>query len=225
VHDVSEKPAGKARLPGAERRKSIIQAAREVFTEHGFSGARTKQIAERAGVTEAFLYQHFESKEAMYETAILTPFSQALDELVTDVEQINAQYADPAEFVTALNKRCLKFYAEYSTFQTTALYYELGAGRALYTSRFQPKLERLGDLIARGSGWQDRGLDTKIVAQTLLGAQWAIGLDYGSRPELPDFEDAAAKLTRLFIGGVREKSATEAAPRRQRALGKPSAKS
>ncbi len=222
---MSEKPVGKVRLPGEERRRSIIRAAREVFIEHGFSGARTKQIAERADVTEAFLYQHFESKEAMYEAAILTPFSQALDELVTDVEQIHAQHTDPAEFVTTLNKRCLKFYAEYSSYQTTALYYELAAGRAFYASQVQPKLAHLGELIARGSGWQDRGLDTKIVAQTLLGAQWAIGLDYGSRPEPPDFDDAAAKLTRLFIGGVREKPAAKGTPRRQRALGKLAAES
>src|SRR5262249_44068259 len=54
------------RLRGEERRESILRAARRVFAERGFSGTTTRALAEAAGVSEALLFQHFPSKEALY---------------------------------------------------------------------------------------------------------------------------------------------------------------
>ena len=54
------------RLSLAERRQSLIEAARRVFAEHGFRGATTRQIAAAAGVTEALIFQHFPHKDALY---------------------------------------------------------------------------------------------------------------------------------------------------------------
>lgn len=50
-----------------KKRKNIIAAAIEEFREHGFLGARTVQIAKRAGVSSRTLYNHFESKEALFD--------------------------------------------------------------------------------------------------------------------------------------------------------------
>lgn len=54
------------RLRLAQRRQSLIDAARRVFAEHGFRGATTRQIAAAAGVTEALIFQHFPHKDALY---------------------------------------------------------------------------------------------------------------------------------------------------------------
>jgi TetR/AcrR family transcriptional regulator len=54
------------RLSLAERRRSLIDAARRVFAERGFRGATTRQIAAAAGVTEALIFQHFPHKDALY---------------------------------------------------------------------------------------------------------------------------------------------------------------
>lgn len=61
------------RLSAAERRELIVNAAQEIFVEEGFSGARTRVIAQRAGITEAILYQHVASKEELFEIAVLEP--------------------------------------------------------------------------------------------------------------------------------------------------------
>jgi len=45
------------------------------------------------------------------------------------------------------------------------------------------------------------------VRRAILGAQWAIGLDFMLRHRKVDLNEAARKLTVLFTGGVREKSA------------------
>jgi AcrR family transcriptional regulator len=55
-----------ARLPAAERRKAIVDAAVRVFSSGSYSGATTAQIAREAGVSEPILYRHFSSKKELY---------------------------------------------------------------------------------------------------------------------------------------------------------------
>src|SRR5579872_2307151 len=56
----------KKRLSSTERREAIVQAVRNVFAEKGFHGTTTRELAEAAGVSEALLFKHFPSKEALY---------------------------------------------------------------------------------------------------------------------------------------------------------------
>ena len=46
----------------------ILDCAEELFAQHGFAGARTRDIAERAGVNISTLHFHWNSKEALYTT-------------------------------------------------------------------------------------------------------------------------------------------------------------
>jgi len=55
------------RLSGKERRTAIVEAVLPLFSKKGFQGATTKELAAAAGVSEALLYRHFPSKEALYE--------------------------------------------------------------------------------------------------------------------------------------------------------------
>jgi len=57
----------KAALTGEERKRSIIDAARPLFAEKGFHGTSIREIARAADVSEALIYKHFPSKEALYE--------------------------------------------------------------------------------------------------------------------------------------------------------------
>ena len=70
--------ARRRRLKGEQRRELILKAARRVFAEHGFRGTTTRALAEAAGVSEALLFQHFPSKEALY-AAMLATFTQPPD--------------------------------------------------------------------------------------------------------------------------------------------------
>lgn len=50
-----------------KKRKDIIDAAIEEFREQGFLGAKTTSIAKKANVSSRTLYNHFDSKEALFE--------------------------------------------------------------------------------------------------------------------------------------------------------------
>jgi AcrR family transcriptional regulator len=53
-------------MKGDERREQILQTAVELFSQKGFKGTTTKEIATRAGVSEAMVFRHFATKDELY---------------------------------------------------------------------------------------------------------------------------------------------------------------
>lgn len=70
-----------------ETEDKLLQAALELFSEKGYLGATTKEIAKRAGVSELTLFRHFKSKENLF-TAVLNRYSflPKLRELLKEIE-------------------------------------------------------------------------------------------------------------------------------------------
>lgn len=63
-------PSIGGRMAGEERRLQILRIAVRLFSQRGFRGTTTKEIAQAAGVSEAMVFRHFATKEELY-TAIL----------------------------------------------------------------------------------------------------------------------------------------------------------
>jgi AcrR family transcriptional regulator len=57
---------GSARMAGEERRLQILAVAVSLFSNRGFRGTTTKEIAQAAGVSEAMVFRHFATKEELY---------------------------------------------------------------------------------------------------------------------------------------------------------------
>ena len=55
-----------ARMAGEERRLQILAIAVSLFSNRGFRGTTTKEIAQAAGVSEAMVFRHFATKEELY---------------------------------------------------------------------------------------------------------------------------------------------------------------
>ena len=62
--------AAAGRMCADERRLQIAEVAMRLFSERGFRGTTTKEIAQAAGVSEAIIFRHFATKEELY-TAII----------------------------------------------------------------------------------------------------------------------------------------------------------
>jgi AcrR family transcriptional regulator len=61
-----EANTGSARMAGEERRLQLLAVAVSLFSERGFRGTTTKEIAQAAGVSEAMVFRHFATKEELY---------------------------------------------------------------------------------------------------------------------------------------------------------------
>ena len=61
-----EGATGSARMAGEERRSQILAVAVSLFSQRGFRGTTTKEIAQAAGVSEAMVFRHFATKEELY---------------------------------------------------------------------------------------------------------------------------------------------------------------
>ncbi len=63
-------PPGAVRMCGAARRDDIVRVSIKLFSQRGFRGTTTKEIAQAAGISEAMVFRHFATKRELY-TAIL----------------------------------------------------------------------------------------------------------------------------------------------------------
>src|SRR5262245_44524143 len=59
-------PRPAPRMTARDRREQIIEAAVRLFSQKGFRGATTKEIAFAAGVNEAIIFRHFATKSELY---------------------------------------------------------------------------------------------------------------------------------------------------------------
>jgi AcrR family transcriptional regulator len=55
-----------ARLTRSERRRQLVAHAKQLFLTLGYQATTTQRVAESAGVTEAALSRHFDSKQALF---------------------------------------------------------------------------------------------------------------------------------------------------------------
>src|SRR5215213_1757539 len=62
--------AGGGRMAAEDRRLQIALTAMRLFSERGFRGTTTKEIAQAAGVSEAIIFRHFATKEDLYSAII-----------------------------------------------------------------------------------------------------------------------------------------------------------
>jgi AcrR family transcriptional regulator len=60
----------RTRLPAKDRKALILANARAIFAQSGYEAARTQDIARCSGVSEALMYRHFPSKEALYRAVL-----------------------------------------------------------------------------------------------------------------------------------------------------------
>lgn len=71
---------------GGDTRDRIVEAALETFTEMGFDGASTREIANRVGVNHGLIPYYFGTKEKLWQVAV----ARAFEDLETGVAAILA---------------------------------------------------------------------------------------------------------------------------------------
>ena len=188
-------------LARADRIEVIRAAARQIFLTHGLAGARSMQLARTAGISEAFLFRVFESKERIYEAAVLEPLEAAF---VKFAQQINdlADANSSARFLPKFVRIALPFFAENGPLCVSALYSELGEGQRYFRLVLLPYLRRIEAVLAAKCGLSDAGVSPKTARRAIFGATWAISFDARRRSYPVDSNRVAMILIHLLLGKV-----------------------
>ena len=72
-------PPKSGRRPRGEPRRLLLDAASHLFTTQGFRGTSTREIAERAGVSETLMFRYFGSKVGLFREALVGPFVEFVE--------------------------------------------------------------------------------------------------------------------------------------------------
>ncbi len=151
----------------------ILRAALDAFSEKGFEGARTRDIAARADVTLGLVQYHFGSKEKLWKAAVERTFG----ELSNGLEALLANPAghDERELLRLLLRGHVEFVAEHTEF--IRIMHDEGKRRGarmrwLVDRYVKPLHIQLQPLIirAQANGVLPRGIDPVHFVYIIVGA-------------------------------------------------------
>ena len=79
VEQAQRRPAAPRRVPSTVKRRGeaparLIDAARTTFNDRGYERATTREIAQRANLSETTLFRHYHSKAELFHVAMIEPF-------------------------------------------------------------------------------------------------------------------------------------------------------
>ena len=131
------------RISGEERREQIIDAAIELFSSGGFAGTTTRRLAEAAGVSEAALYLHFDTKEALYQAII----RRKAREDAGFTERLRGLAGEPPrEVFLAVARFMLETHTRDKAFLRLLLYSGLEQ-HVLFRMFFEAQIREMGDTL------------------------------------------------------------------------------
>ncbi len=197
------------RMAAADRQRQLLEVAMNAFSRRGFKGATTKEIAAAAGVTEAVIFQHFPSKEALY-SAVLELHLEAGDEekWIQEVHDCMERNDDEGVFRIFIG-RILHSYRRDPMIERVILFAALEGheqGLARMQKQFAPIFERFMEYIARR---QREGALVDCNPHAIMISLGGIAHQYGLitqifRAPTPDFTDdeMADLFTRILLHGV-----------------------
>src|SRR3954468_3720895 len=113
-----------ARMSSEDRRGHILDTACKLFSEKGFRGTTTRELAAAVGVTEPVLYEHFRTKRDLY-SAIIGEKSKDGMAAMAALRDRYAATEDSRGFFIALGNMIVEWYTKDSTFVRLLLFSNL----------------------------------------------------------------------------------------------------
>lgn len=84
--DSSRQPPRTRRLPRAVRERQILDAAVQVFSQHGYHSASMDEVADVAGVSKPMVYTYLGSKEDLFAQCIRREAQRLIEAVTTGVQ-------------------------------------------------------------------------------------------------------------------------------------------
>ena len=203
-------------MSGDERRSQILKIAIRLFSQRGFSGTTTKEIARAAGVSEAMVFRHFATKHELYhaildfkacEDGLKKPHWENEDEL----KAIAAKDDYAVFYNIAVNS--LRNHKEDIDFMRLLFYSALDEHELsqMFFDQFVERLYKfIGDYISqRQADGAMREVEPRIIVRAFLGMLIHHSLNnilWDKKRRLLDVSDeqAAREFVTILLNGVKK---------------------
>lgn len=206
------KPKRRTRIQ-TEKREIILEAALEVFSQHGYRGATIDQIAEAAGMSKPNLLYYFRSKEDIHVTLMQRLLETWLAPL-KELDDIGDPLAEPSAYI----RRKLEMARDYPR-ESRLFANEILQGAPRIMPMIEGELKSLVDeKVKIIRGWMMAGRIARTDPYHLIFSIWATTQHYADfdvqvravlgpqRGGEGRFEDAARFLEQLFLDGLKPKA-------------------
>lgn len=197
-------------MSGTDRRQQLLEAALEVFSRKGFEGTTTKEVASHAGVTEAIIFRHFPTKQALYNAVLdyraqSPEFQEWLDRFKACMER-----NDDEELLRSLARAILKDYREQPGFERVLLFAALEGhelGLAHNRQLVAPVYELFRDYFERRRREGALGdLDPSVVIAAIVGMAKHYGMMtqmFGYHSESSTDDEVIESFVHIMMHGIR----------------------
>ena len=159
------------RLPAPDRKKQLLEIAMKLFSDKGFDGTSTREIAEAAGVNEALIFRHFRSKEDLF-WAVLSDRVERRGRN-RRIRELTKSEGDFREVLVAIAETLLDRTDDDAAVTRLLLYSALRnreLSHRFFRTYGQEKLETLADHIRVGiAAGRLRAVNPAIAARSFLG--------------------------------------------------------
>ncbi|MGH2669006.1 MAG: TetR/AcrR family transcriptional regulator [bacterium] len=162
-------------------RQLLLDAARAAFATNGYAGTSTREISERAGVSEALLFRHFGTKAQLFQRAIFDPFNEFVNSYLEDWREHLAPSLEPAEvpsrnYVAGLYD-LLREHRELVMALVAAHAYEVGVAENGEQAMLSGVLDRLQDVVeAEVARRGFTGVDIPVAIRLTFGMVMAMSV-------------------------------------------------
>lgn len=194
------------RLSATERRQAIVTEAIRLFSNKGFKGTTTRELAAAVGVSEPVIYQHFATKKDLYAAIIESKSEEVRDQIGFWME---AQGGDDRVAFVALGRLIWRWYEDDRTL-TRLLFFSALEGHELsdmfFTRHAAGFLEAVSNHIkTRIAAGAFRPMDPETLAWAFIGmvahhaeSVSVFRFDPKPRPREAVLED----MVEIFLRGV-----------------------
>jgi len=196
------------RMNAGDRRRQLLDAALDLFSRKGFGGTTTKEIAAAAGVTEAIIFRHFPSKQALY-TAVLDSKVESCEheEWLAKIQK-HMDRNDDAGVLRTFATAILDTYRTDARFERILLFAAL-EGHELFRG-YIARRQREGAL---------RAYDPGIVIAAIAGMAQTYGIYtelFGYKVLPADDAEVIEIFTNIMLRGIRQNKPVNKVPRKAR---------
>jgi AcrR family transcriptional regulator len=198
------------RLPSTERRGQLLDAARTEFLARGYGAARLQSVARACGVTEALVYKHFESKDELFDAAVVQPLHELLAARIADIQAmpVDPEGAAQLETTRRFMRTLLGTFTDTVRDIGVVLFGETAHARTFYARHIRPLIDAaVAASIATTSRWPRADYDIETAMKAAFGMAFWLALDDALTPgeERSDAElDATADtLADILFKGLK----------------------